>query len=57
MHFIGRDLAVGAFRRTYRFVSFVPPAFTARANSDLASFLVEAHRHPVFRVANTNAPH
>ncbi|HEX9864816.1 MAG TPA: nitroreductase family deazaflavin-dependent oxidoreductase [Acidimicrobiia bacterium] len=39
------------FFHGFRLVPFVPPAFTAVAGSDLAAFLAEAHRHPVFHVS------
>jgi len=40
------------FLGRFRLVPFVPPAFTAVAGSDLAAFLAEAHRHPVFHVSS-----
>jgi deazaflavin-dependent oxidoreductase (nitroreductase family) len=43
------------FLRRFRLVPFVPPAFTAAARSDLATFVAEADRHPVFHVSNTPA--
>jgi deazaflavin-dependent oxidoreductase (nitroreductase family) len=43
------------FLRRFRLVPFVPPAFTAAAGSELAEFLAEAHRHPVFHVSKTSA--
>lgn len=40
------------FLHRFRLVPFVPPAFTATVGSDLAAFLAEAHRHPVFHLSS-----
>jgi hypothetical protein len=45
-----------AFLHRFRLVPFVPPAFAAAPSSDLAAFLAEAHRHPVFHVSDSLAP-
>ena len=60
VHLIEVDTVTAApvlrtFLRRFRLVPFVPPAFTAAAGSELAAFLAEAHRHPVFRVSKTPA--
>lgn len=43
------------FLHRFRLIPFVPPAFTAAAGSDLAAFLAEAPRHPVFHVSTVSA--
>lgn len=41
---------LAAFRRRYRMVPFIRPAFDADHNSHPAVYLREADRHPVFRI-------
>lgn len=46
---------LAAFRRDYRMVPFIRPAFEADDRSDVAAFRREAGRHPVFLVEPTGA--
>ncbi|MDY7103666.1 MAG: nitroreductase family deazaflavin-dependent oxidoreductase [Actinomycetota bacterium] len=54
---VGADTAapvIAAFRRSYRAVPFIRPAFDTDGHADVAAFRREATRHPVFRVTATN---